>query len=315
MISVSHLRKEFGDVVAVDDLSFEMREGEVVGFLGPNGAGKSTTLRILTCFLPATRGTVTIAGKDVLTDSLEVRRRLGYLPESVPVYPDMRVEEYLRFRALLKGVARRDVKRGVDSALDRCGCTDVRRRMIGKLSKGYRQRVGIADAIVNDPPILVLDEPTSGLDPNQRVEVRRLISELGADKTVLLSSHILAEVEAVARRVVILRKGRIVADGEPAELVRRHGGGRGRVRVEARGERPRLERALGGLPGAGAVAVDTASDGFLAITIDFGDGDDHRLAVARAVLAANGELRDLTTPATTLEEIFMRLTTARGEEP
>ena len=312
MISVSHLRKEFGDVVAVDDLSFEMHEGEVVGFLGPNGAGKSTTLRILTCFLPATRGSVKIAGKDVLTDSLEVRRRLGYLPESVPVYPDMRVEEYLRFRAYLKGVARRDLKRRVDAALDRCGCLDMRRRMIGKLSKGYRQRVGIADAIVSDPPILILDEPTSGLDPNQRVEVRRLIAALGADKTVLLSSHILAEVEAVARRVVILRRGKIVADGEPAALVRSHGGGR--VRAEARGDRERIERALAALPGATRVSVEPAADGFPLYSIEFSGPVDRRTDVGRAIIAAGGELRELTTPATTLEEIFMRLTMTRTEE-
>ncbi|MFG0318692.1 MAG: ABC transporter ATP-binding protein [Planctomycetota bacterium JB042] len=307
MIEVDQLVKRFGDVVAVGGISFRVDEGEVVGFLGPNGAGKSTTLKILTAYQPATSGSVRIAGLDVLTRSLEVRERLGYLPENVPVYPDMRVEEYLRFRALLKGVGRKEVRTAVDSALDRCGCREMRRRMIGKLSKGYRQRVGLADAIVHDPPILILDEPTSGLDPNQRVEVRKLIASLGEDKTVLLSSHILAEVEAVAERVVIVRKGEIVADGRPRELVEGAGGGR-HVTVEADGEGASVEAALRSVPGVSELAAVDAGDGWRRYELAFGEVGDHRLLVAEAVARAGGRVRELTSATPTLEDLFRRLT-------
>ncbi len=307
MIEVDQLVKRFGDVVAVGGITFRVDEGEVVGFLGPNGAGKSTTLKILTAYQPATSGSVRIAGLDVLTRSLEVRERLGYLPENVPVYPDMRVEEYLRFRALLKGVGRKEVSAAVDSALDRCGCREMRRRMIGKLSKGYRQRVGLADAIVHDPPILILDEPTSGLDPNQRVEVRKLIASLGEDKTVLLSSHILAEVEAVAERVVIVRKGEIVADGRPRELVEGAGGGR-HVTVEADGEGASVEGALRAVPGATELVAAETGDGWRRYELSFGEAGDHRLAVAEAVARAGGRVRELTSSTPTLEDLFRRLT-------
>lgn len=305
MIEVASLVKRYGEVVAVNDISFTVGEGEIVGFLGPNGAGKSTTLKIITCYLPATQGTVRVAGLDVLRDSLAVRERLGYLPETVPVYPDMRVEEFLRFRALLKGVPRRDVRARVDAALDRCGCTEMRRRMIFALSKGYRQRVGIADAIVHDPPILVLDEPTSGLDPNQRVEVRKLISDLGRNKTVILSSHILAEVEAVAQRVVIIHRGRIVADGTAEALTAQHAED-GVVRVVARGSASSLSSAFSKVEGVEVrVAEQRGDEAFLELRTR---GADRRELIAETVVKAGARLRELHQPLASLESIFRKLT-------
>ena len=314
MIAVEHLTKWYGDVRAVDDISFEVSEGEVVGFLGPNGAGKSTTLRILTAFLPASKGSVRIDGFDVLTQSLEVRRRLGYLPETVPIYPEMRVEEFLRFRALLKGVSRRALKGRVERALDRCGCLDMRRRMIGKLSKGYRQRVGLADAIVHDPPLLILDEPTSGLDPNQRMTVRELITSLGADKTVILSSHILAEVEAVAERVIIIDRGRAIADGEPGQILRKMGVG-SRVRLEVKASPEQLRSSLSRLEGVESTQVKQADDDWAVAEILFEASGDHRERVGQTVKDAGLLLRELSSPSASLEDLFRRLTAAQEAGP
>src|SRR5437763_2309036 len=208
-IRVQNLTKSYGPVLAVDDVSFEVQPGELVGFLGPNGAGKSTCMRILTTYLPASSGFAWLAGHDVMYQSMEVRRHIGYLPESVPLYPEMRVEEYLAYRAKLKGVDRKDRQARIDYCLQRCRIREVRRRLIGTLSKGYRQRVGLADAMVHDPPILILDEPTVGLDPVQIRETLALIKELGANHTVLLSTHILPEVEAICERVIIIAGGRV----------------------------------------------------------------------------------------------------------
>ena len=218
MIDVRHLTKRYGERTAVNDLSFSVERGEVVGFLGPNGAGKSTTLRMLTGFLEPSAGEVRIAGFDAKKQPLEVKRSVGYMPEAVPLYLEMRVVEYLRYRAELKGVPRRDRKQNVDKALELANVADVRGRIIGQLSKGYRQRVGLADALVADPPLLILDEPTAGLDPNQIRQVRDLVRSLGREKTVLLSTHILPEVEAICGRVIILDRGRLVSSGRPEEL-------------------------------------------------------------------------------------------------
>ncbi|MCA8942195.1 MAG: ABC transporter ATP-binding protein, partial [Planctomycetes bacterium] len=220
MIRVENLVKRFGRTVAVDDVSFEVAEGEVVGFLGPNGAGKTTTIRVLTCYHPATSGRASVAGHDVFRDSVAVRRNIGYLPENVPIYPDMRVTEYLSYRAALKGVPRRERRSKVEAAMERCGVVEVRRKLIGHVSRGYRQRVGLADALVARPKILVLDEPTSGLDPNQRRRMKALIRELSEEHTILFSSHILAEVEDVSDRIVIISDGRKRADGTIDELMR-----------------------------------------------------------------------------------------------
>jgi ABC-2 type transport system ATP-binding protein len=218
MISVSHLVKRYRSRLAVDDVSFEVGKGDVVGFLGPNGAGKSTTLRIVSGFLGMTAGKVTVAGHDIEDDSYEARKAIGYMPESAPLYPEMRVAEYLAFRAELKGVAKNQRRSWVDEAMDRAHVMDVANLLIGTLSKGYRQRVGLADALVAKPTILILDEPTAGLDPNQIREVRDLIAELGTSHTILLSTHILSEVEASCSRVLVISKGKLVASGETKDI-------------------------------------------------------------------------------------------------
>jgi ABC-2 type transport system ATP-binding protein len=225
VIEASGLAKRYGDLVAVDDVSFSVQPGEVVGFLGPNGAGKTTTMRILTGFLPPTDGRAVIDGHDIFSDPLAARRAIGYLPESPPVYPEMSVEDYLVYVAKLKDVPRRQRRAAVDRALERCGLTDVRRRVIGMLSKGYRQRVGLAQAIVHDPPVMILDEPTVGLDPIQIREIRTLIRDLagtreGTARTVILSTHILPEVEAICQRVIIMHRGRKALDAPLGELQR-----------------------------------------------------------------------------------------------
>ena len=220
MIRTEHLVRRFHDLVAVDDVSLTVREGEVYGFLGPNGAGKSTTIRILTGFLPATSGSASVAGHDVSTDSLAVRRSIGYLPENVPLPQDARVDEYLDFRGRLKGLSTKDRAKRCDVVLDQCGLVPMRRRILSQLSRGYRQRVGLADALLADPPVLILDEPTGGLDPAQRQEVLELVADFAGRRTVLLSSHVLNEVENVCTRVAIIKNGRIVAEGARDELER-----------------------------------------------------------------------------------------------
>src|SRR5215813_4248026 len=218
MIEVAHLSKRYGDLSAVDDVSFTAASGQILGFLGPNGAGKTTTMRIITGFLPATTGTVRVDGFDVFEQSAEVRRRIGYLPENPPLYNDMTVPGYLRFVAKLKGLRRGDVTVALERVLDICGLRLVQDRLLGHLSKGYRQRVGLAQALIHDPPVLVLDEPTIGLDPRQIIEIRSLIRTLGKQKTIILSTHILPEVQATCSRVIIISAGKLVADGTPAEL-------------------------------------------------------------------------------------------------
>jgi ABC-2 type transport system ATP-binding protein len=222
MIVVEHLTKYYGEYPAVRDVSFRVDKGQVVGFLGPNGAGKSTCMRVLAGFLTATSGRATIDGKDVFWDPIEARRRIGYMPENCPLYPDMRVEEYLWFRGGLKGLSRADRRKRIAYVLDRCWVTDVRRQLIGTLSKGYRQRVGLADALLADPPVLILDEPTAGLDPAQIRETRKLLRELGRQHTMLLSTHILSEVEMTCDSVIIIYQGKVVEDGSLTAVRQRH---------------------------------------------------------------------------------------------
>jgi ABC-2 type transport system ATP-binding protein len=218
IIEVEHLTKKYGNFVAVDDISFEGQEGEIVAFLGPNGAGKTTTMRIITCYLPATHGTARVDGFDIFDDSFKVRERIGYLPEYPPLYLDMTVNSYLKFVAEIKQVSPRNVSSSVEKSIKDCGLSEVQTRLISKLSKGYRQRVGVAQAIIHDPKVIILDEPTVGLDPNQVVEIRQLIKDLSADKTVLLSTHILSEAEQLCKQVVIIDKGKIVAKGSWSEM-------------------------------------------------------------------------------------------------
>ena len=222
MIHVSKLTKFYGDHAAIRNVSFDVARGKVVGFLGPNGAGKTTTMRILAGFLTATSGTATVDGLDVFWKPLEVRRRIGYMPENCPLYPEMRVTEYLRFRAGIKGLHGFDASKRVEHVLNRCWLTDVRRQLVGTLSKGYRQRVGLADTLLTDPPVLILDEPTAGLDPMQIRETRKLIAELGREHTLLLSTHILSEVEMTCEQIIIIDRGEVVAAGELEELKRQH---------------------------------------------------------------------------------------------
>jgi ABC-2 type transport system ATP-binding protein len=316
LIDVRDLTKTFGQHVAVSDLSFRLEAGEVVGFLGPNGAGKTTTMRMLTGFLPPTRGTIRVAGFDVLRESLAVRQRIGYLPENVPLYREHRVDEMLRFHGRLHGLSRSELSRRADEVLERVGLTERRRSRIGSLSRGLRQRAGLAVALLPRPDVLILDEPTSGLDPLQRIEVRRLIRELTEDHTVLLSSHILAEVEAVCPRVIILDRGRVAADGSPDELVRTLGGG-SFVRLEAVIMPPATSAEaadlLASLPGVERV-VD---DGKLGIhhQFDIHGEEDLREDVGALAAAKGWALRELSWRRPTLEDLFSRIALQLEDEP
>lgn len=300
--------------MAVDDVSFDVARGEIVGFLGPNGAGKTTTLRVLACYLPATCGTVTVSGYDVFSHSLEVRRRIGYMPENVPLYPEMRVDEYLRYRAELKDVPRARLKARVGEVRALCGLEGVGRKIIGHLSKGYRQRVGLADALVHDPELLILDEPTIGFDPNQIRQVRELIRQLASRHTVLLSTHILPEAEMICGRVMILHRGRIVAADTPQALKELQ---RGTVSVvvEWRGARAEVLADLRALPEVREVTAEDAAE-WTRVHLACVAGSDPRAAVAAAVAARRGTLRELHMEHGRLEDVFAALTCVdRAAEP
>ena len=304
MIQVENLVKRYVNLTAVNGVSFSVQKGEIVGLLGPNGAGKSTTMRILTGYLPATEGVVRIGGLDVFTHPIEARRRIGYMPESVPLYPEMRVVEYLRYRAGLKDVPWRQRRKRVDEVMERCWLAERSRTLIGHLSKGYRQRVGLADALVGNPDLLILDEPTIGLDPTQILQVRELIRALGREHTILLSSHILPEVEAVCSRVVIIHRGRIAADDKidalKARLQRE-----APVVAELKGPAEDVAAALSVLPGVARTAAAPVADGWTRWTLVTEDGRDHREAVATLARDRNWGLRELRLEAKTLEDVFV----------
>jgi ABC-2 type transport system ATP-binding protein len=302
MINVKELTKYFGPVLAVDHINFEVEQGEVVGFLGPNGAGKTTAMRILTSYLPATSGVATVAGYDVMNESLDVRRSIGYLPESVPLYPEMRVEEYIGMRAKLKGVPRQDRIKRVEYCLDRCRIREVRRRLLGTLSKGYRQRVGLADAMIHDPPILILDEPTSGLDPIQIRETLALIAELGESHTILLSTHILVEVEAVCERVIIINAGRIGMVKTLAEVDATN-----QLVVEVRGPVEAVQNALMGLDGITQVILDSRGEGTAVFLVSTRDNRDLRDKIAALVIEKGWGLLQMTFRRRTLEDAFFEV--------
>lgn len=311
MITVSHLTRRFGSFTALDDISFEVGKGEVVGFLGPNGAGKTTTMRILTGYLPATSGAVAVAGFDVLRQSLEARRRIGYLPESVPLYRELRVEEMLAFQARLHALERSEAKRRIPAVLERVGLLDRSRALVGTLSRGMRQRVGLALALLPEPEVLILDEPTSGLDPLQRLEVRAILRELAQKHTVLLSSHILPEIEAVCPRVIIVHKGRIAADGTPKELVQKLSGG-SHVRLEAMvgADVEGARRILSTLEGVRAVR-DLGRRG-VHHEFELDTAVDVREDVGAIAKLKGWALRELSYRVPSLEQIFARI--AAGEE-
>jgi len=309
VISVSQLTKVYGQTLAVDHISFEVSKGQIVGFLGPNGAGKSTTLRMLTCYLPPTSGGATVDGFDIFHQSEQVRRNLGYLPENVPLYTEMKVHEYLDFRGRLRKMERSTRKRRMGYVMDRCWLNGVERKTIGHLSKGYRQRVGLADALLHDPKVLILDEPTVGLDPTQIRETRKLITDLGGDHTLLLSTHILPEVEAVCNRVIVISGGKIVAQGSPDEL-RNSRRMAARVLVECRGPAREIEQALIRVSGVGAVELldGQADKSMVTAALRPKDGYDIREEVARTIIQHGWPLREIRLEHATLEEFFVQVT-------
>jgi len=311
MIEVENLRRTFAGITAVDGISFSVDRGQIVGFLGPNGAGKTTTLRILSGYMPASSGTARIAGFDVHQRSLEVRRRIGYLPENAPLYGEMRVDEYLRYRATIKGVPRKRAAESLERVLDRVGVRDHRRRIIGQLSKGYRQRVGLADALIHDPPVLLLDEPTSGLDPNQVREMRDTIRALGAEKTILLSSHILPEVEAVCTGAVVIHRGKIVAQGRLEDL-KRGMKATAPLHLEGKGAgHEEIREALAKVPGVSGVR---ASGKGAVFEVGAEPGPDVQERIFRLFAEKGWVLLAMTRKAPTLEEIFWK-TTAGADLP
>jgi ABC-2 type transport system ATP-binding protein len=308
MIEVENLSKSYAGFRAVQDISFHVKKGEIVGFLGPNGAGKSTTMKILAGYLPPTDGKISIAGFDVVNDSLEVRKRIGYMPENVPLYTDMRVNEFLRFRAELKKVQRRKIKERVESVKQLCSLKDVENKIIGTLSKGYRQRVGLADAMVHDPDLLILDEPTIGLDPNQIRAVRDLIKDLGQHHTILLSTHILSEVELTCSRVLVINRGRIEASDTPANLTKLVRGG-GSIVLEVKAPSADIIAKIEALPDVEDVEINTPADGdWNHAKIFAKPGVDVREKVYELVRQNNWPLRELTRVRATLEEAFVELT-------
>jgi ABC-2 type transport system ATP-binding protein len=304
MIAVQDLTKYYGLTPAISRLSFEVQQGEIVGFLGPNGAGKTTTLKILAGFLPPTSGRAQINGHDCLTESLAVRRSLGYLPETAPLYTELTVSQFLRFAARAKGVEAVRQQAEMDRVAEACGLQEVKHTLISSLSKGFRQRVGLAQALLNSPPLLILDEPTIGLDPAQIVDIRQLIKDLSGDHTVVLSSHILPEVSQLCQRVIIINKGQIVASDTPENLSRQLGRG-SRLRLQVRGPAPEVIAALKGHSGV----KEVVSQGEAAFLVEAGDDHDLRPDLARLVVANGWDLLELQAQEFSLEEVFLNLVT------
>jgi ABC-2 type transport system ATP-binding protein len=307
MIDVRNLTKRYARHAAVRDISFSVERGEIVGFLGPNGAGKTTTLRMLTGYLPPSSGSARVAGFDIFRESIEARRRIGYMPENVPLYDDMRVREYLKFRAQLKGLDGASTRRRVGAVIDTCGLQSVRRKMIKTLSKGFRQRVGLADALVHDPELLILDEPTNGLDPNQIRQIRELIRQLAESHTVLISTHILHEVEMTCNRVIIIDNGVIKATDTPANLTQQMRAA-GRIEVEIHADPEVVAAAINRLEHVKKAASKTLDDGWTALTVWVDSGNDARESVARLAAQYGWPLRSLSRQVATLEDVFVELT-------
>jgi len=321
MIKVEGLTKRYARTVAVDNISFEVEKGQIVGFLGPNGAGKTTTMRVLTCFLPPTEGTANVAGFDVQEHPIEVKRRIGYLPESPPLYPEMDVTGYLEFTGKLKGIPSADIKKRVDEVLGKCAIGDVRDKLIGKLSKGYRQRVGLAQAIIHNPDVLILDEPTSGLDPKQIIEIRELLKSLAGNHTIILSTHILSEVEHSCQRVIIISQGKLVAIDSVANLTNRLRGSESvALEVEAAGGSPNpsdVQLRLEQVAGVRSVVMKDSKDGRLTFEVESLQGRQIRADLARSVVNAGWNLSELRPVGLSLEDVFLQLTAAetKGDAP
>ena len=318
MIKVEGLTKRYGRNVAVDNISFEVQKGQIVGFLGPNGAGKTTTMRVLTCFLPPTAGTAEVAGYDVLAAPMEVKRRIGYLPETPPLYPEMEVVEYLVFVGRLKGIGKADLARRMDEVIERTAIGDVRTKLLGRLSKGYRQRVGLAQALIHNPDVLILDEPTAGLDPKQIIETRQLIRGLAGDHTIILSTHILPEVEQTCEQVVIISKGKLVATDSVQNLTNRLRGSEAvAVTVDAPGGAPpadQIRQKLEQVPGVSRVVFKESRDTRQSFEVESLQGRSVRADLARAVVESGWNLIELHAVAFSLEDIFLQLTSTDAVE-
>jgi ABC-2 type transport system ATP-binding protein len=318
MIKVQGLTKRYARTVAVDNISFDVEKGQIVGFLGPNGAGKTTTMRVLTCYLPPTAGTANVAGFDVLENPMEVKRHIGYLPETPPLYPEMEVAEYLTFVGRLKGISSADIARRVDEVEGKCAVGDVRNKLIGKLSKGYRQRVGLAQAIIHNPDVLVLDEPTAGLDPKQIIETRDLIKHLAGDHTIILSTHILSEVEHSCDRVVIINKGKLVATDSVENLTNRLRGSEAIAVEIASGNGPldqsEVRQRLEQVSGVSRVLPREAKDGRLGFEVESLQGRQVRAELARTVVNSGWNLHELRAVGLSLEDIFLQLTGAEKKD-
>lgn len=312
MIRVQNLTKMFGERRAVDGISFTIEAGEIVGFLGPNGAGKTTTLRVLTCYTPATAGSASVAGHDVFTESMAVRRVVGYLPESAPLDPHMRAREYLNFRGKIRGLDRAERETAIKRVVDLCWLGDFIDRPIHQLSKGMKQRVGLADALLHDPRVLILDEPTIGLDPTQIRETRHLIRELAKRHTVFMSSHILPEIEATCQRTIIIAAGRIVASGSPAELKDRIRGG-SRMIAEVQGPESEVKKAISAVDGVHGLECE-ADNGWQRLTIEPKKGHDPREAIYKTVKDKNWSLRELRLEVGSLEEFFVQITAQQAQQ-
>jgi ABC-2 type transport system ATP-binding protein len=312
MIKVDSLTKRYARTIAVDEISFEVEKGRIVGFLGPNGAGKTTTMRVLTCFMPPSAGTARVAGFDVIEQPLEVKKRIGYLPETPPLYPEMEVVEYLHFVGRLKGIPKSAVAKRVDEVSERCAITDVRTKLLGKLSRGYRQRVGLAQAIIHNPDVLILDEPTAGLDPKQINETRRLIKELAGDHTIILSTHILPEVEQTCEQVIIIDKGKLVATDSVENLTHRLRGSEVvAVEVVSRNgplDAAEIQRRLEQVPGVSRVVFKETRQNRQCFEVESLQGRAIRGELARSVVEAGWDLHELHGTALSLEEIFLQLT-------
>jgi ABC-2 type transport system ATP-binding protein len=307
MIEVHQLTKSYARHEAVRGISFQVDRGEIVGFLGPNGAGKTTTLRMLTGYLPPTSGTARIAGYDIFPESLEARRKIGYMPENVPLYDDMRVREYLNFRAQLKGLDGKRTRQRVSEVLDTCGLESVKKKMIKTLSKGYRQRVGLADALVHDPELLILDEPTNGLDPNQIRQIRELIKRLGESHTILVSTHILHEVEMTCHRVIIIDSGKIRASDTPANLVQQMRAA-GRVTAEILVSPTVAAEAMSRIDRIKKVRTEELEDGWTRFHVLSDSGSDVREAIAQLAAQYGWPLRTVYRDEPTLEDVFVEMT-------
>jgi ABC-2 type transport system ATP-binding protein len=312
MIKVKDLTKRYARTIAVDQISFEVARGQIVGFLGPNGAGKTTTMRMLTCFLPASSGSATVAGFDVLEKPLEVKKRIGYLPETPPIYPEMETAEYLKFVGQLKGLSGADLRKRIDYVCERCAVADVKTKLLGKLSKGYRQRVGLAQAIIHNPEVLILDEPTAGLDPKQINETRDLIKDLAGEHTIVLSTHILPEVEQTCEQVIIINRGKLVATDSVRNLQARARGAES-VIVEIAGrsgklELPIVQHKLEQVSGVRRVLCKQEIDNRIFFEVESQKGRLVRGELARAVVESGWDLNELRPSAVSLEEIFLQLT-------